>query len=47
MAGLYIILQHFSGPVLMTVTIFVNKLDNSSVVHLMEPAMKRCFTGEL
>ena len=40
-------LKHFSSPVFMTVNILVNKLDNCSVVHLLEPAMKRCFTGDL
>ena len=45
MAGL--ILQYFSSPVFMTVSILVNKLDKSFVVHLLEPAIKRCFTGDL
>ena len=31
----------------MTVSILVNKLDNRFVVHLPEPAMKQCFTGDL
>ena len=31
----------------MTVTILVNKLDHCFVVHLLEPAIKRCFTGDL
>ena len=31
----------------MTVSILVSKLDNSFAVHLLEPAMKRCFTGDL
>ena len=31
----------------MTVSILVNKLDNCFVEHLLEPAMKRCFTGGL
>ena len=31
----------------MTVRILVNKLDNCFVVHLLEPAIKRCFTGDL
>ena len=39
--------QYFSGPVFTTVSILVNKLDNCFVVHLLEPAMKRCFTGDL
>ena len=30
-----------------TVSILVNKLDNGFVVHLLEPAIKRCFTGDL
>ena len=42
-----LILQYFSSPVFMTVSILVNKLDNSFVVHLLEPAIKRCFTGDL
>ena len=25
----------------------VDNMDNSFVVHLLEPAMKRCFTGDL
>ena len=44
---LVFILQYFSGPVFMTVSILVNKLDNCFVVHLLEPAKKRCFTGDL
>ena len=44
---LVFILQYFSCPVFMTVSILVNKLDNCFVVHLLEPAMKRCFTGDL
>ena len=44
---LVFILQYFSSPVFMTVSILVNKLNNSFVVHLLEPAMKRCFTGDL
>ena len=40
-------IQYFSSPVFMTVSILVNKLDNCFVVHLLEPAMKRCFTGDL
>ena len=40
-------LQYFSGPVFMTVSILVNKLDNCFVVHALEPEMKRCFTGDL
>ena len=28
----------------MTVSILVNKLENSFVAHLLEPVMKRCFT---
>ena len=31
----------------MTVSILVNKLDNSLVVHLLELAIKQCFTGDL
>ena len=42
---LVLTLQYFSSPVFMTVSILVNKLDNSFVVHL--PAIKRCFTGDL
>ena len=41
------ILQYVSSPVFMTVSILVNKLDNCFVVHLLEPAIKRCFTGDL
>ena len=37
---LVFILQYFSSPVFMTVSISVNKLDNCFVVHLLEPAMK-------
>ena len=44
---LVFILQYFSSPVFMTVSILVNKLDNCFVVHLLEPAMKRCFTRDL
>ena len=44
---LVFILQYFSSPVFMTVRILVNKLDNCFVVHLLEPAIKRCFTGDL
>ena len=44
---LVLILQYFSSPVFMTVSILVNKLDNYFVVHLLEPAIKRCFTGDL
>ena len=40
---IYILYQYFSSPVFMTVSILVNKLDNCFVVHLLEPAMKRCF----
>ena len=43
---LVFILQHFSSPVFMTVSILVNKLDNCFVVQLLKPAMKR-FTGGL
>ena len=39
--------QYFSSPVFMTESILVNKMDNCLVVHLLEPAMKRCFTGDL
>ena len=38
--------QYFSGPVFMTVSILINKLD-CFVVHLLEPAVKQCFTGDL
>ena len=31
----------------MIVCILAKKLDNCFVVHLLEPAMKRCFTGDL
>ena len=31
----------------MTVSILVKKLDNCFVVHLLESAIKRCFTGDL
>ena len=31
----------------MTVSILVNKLDNSFVARLLEPTMKRCFAGDL
>ena len=31
----------------MTVSILVNKLDKCFAVHLLEPAMNRCFTGDL
>ena len=44
---LVFILQHVSSPVFMTASILVNKLDNCFVVHLLEPAMKRCFTRAL
>ena len=44
---LVFILQYVSSPVFMTVCILVNKLDNCFVVHLLELAMKRCFTGDL
>ena len=44
---LMFIQQYFSGPVFMTVSILDNKLDNCLVVHLLEPAMKQCFTGDL
>ena len=44
---LVFILQYFSSPVFITVSILVNKLDNCFVVHLLEPAIKRCFTGDL
>ena len=37
---LLLILQYFSSPVFMTVSILVNKLDNSFVVNLLEPAIK-------
>ena len=40
---LVFILQYFSSPVAMTVSILVTKLDNCLVVHLLEPAMKKCF----
>ena len=40
-------LQYSSSPVFMTVNILVNKLDNCFVVHLLEPAMKWCFSGDL
>ena len=44
---LVFMLQYFSSPVLMTVSTLINKLDNCFVVHLLEPQMKRCFTGDL
>ena len=44
---LVFILPYFSGPVFITVSILVNKLDNCFVVQLLEPAMKRCFTRDL
>ena len=44
---LVFILQYFSSPVFITVRILVNKLDNCFVVHLLEPAIKRCSTGDL
>ena len=40
---LVFILQYFSCPVFMTVSILVNKLGNS----FLEPAMKLCFAGDL
>ena len=40
-------LQYLSIPVFMTVSILVKRLDNCFVVHLLKPAMKRCFTGDL
>ena len=40
-------LQYFSSPVFITVSILANKLDNCFVVHLLEPAVKQCFTGEI
>ena len=36
---LVFILQYFSSPVFITVSILVNKLDNCFVVHLLEPAI--------
>ena len=45
MADLYTTI--FSSPVFITVSILVNKLDNSFVIDLLEPAIKRCFTGDL
>ena len=39
--------QYFSSPVFMTISILINKVDNCFVVHLLEPAMKPCFTGDL
>ena len=44
---LVFILQYFSCQVFMKVSILVNKLDNCFVVHLLEPAIKRCFAGDL
>ena len=44
---LVFILQYFSSPVFMTVSILVNKLDNCFEVHFLEPVMKRYFTGDL
>ena len=44
---LVFILQYFSSPVFVTISILVNKLDNCFVVHMPEPAIKRCFTGDL
>ena len=44
---LVFMLQYFSSLVFMTVSILVNKLDNCFVIPLAEPAMKRCFTGDL
>ena len=44
---LVFILQYFSGTVFMTESILVNKLDNCFVVHLLEPAIKQRFTGDL
>ena len=43
---LVFVLQYFSCPVFMTVSTLVNKLDNCFVVHLLESAMKRCFTRD-
>ena len=37
---LVFVLQYFSSPVFMIVSILVKKLDNCFVVHLLEPAMK-------
>ena len=34
---LVFILQYFTGPVFMTVSILVDKLDNCFAVHLLEP----------
>ena len=31
----------------MAVSILVKKLDNCFVVHLQEPEIERCFTGDL
>ena len=45
MAGF--ILQYFSSPGFITVSILANKLDNCFVLHLLEPAIKQCFTGDL
>ena len=46
-ACLYTRVQYFSSPIFMTVNILVNKLDNCFVLHLLEQAIKRCFTGDL
>ena len=42
---LVFMLQYFSSPVFMAVSILVNKLDNCFAVHLVELAMTPCFTG--
>ena len=39
--------QYLFNPFLMTVSILVNKLERSLVLHLPEPAMKRCENGSL
>ena len=44
---LVFLLQYFSSPVLITVSILVYKLDSSFVVHLLEQTIKQCFTGDL
>ena len=44
---LVFMLQYFSSPFFMTISILVNKLDNCFAVHLLERAIKQCFTGNL
>ena len=40
-------LQYFTVPVFTALSILVDRPDKSFLIHLLEPSMKQCLTGDL